>query len=112
MTLYRNHNQAFETLLAKESSKRIIGVDMRLSDTTDGLALTLTDTYGLSACVNLVAEKHLRPILKKRCKQPALSLVNSVVLTLLPAVSVSIRPKRGSYQRQCLMVCAVMRLQR
>jgi collagenase-like PrtC family protease len=57
MTLYRNHNQAFETLLAKESSKRIIGVDMRLSDTTDGLALTLTDTYGLSACVNLVAEK-------------------------------------------------------
>lgn len=57
MTLYRNHNQAFETLLAKESSKRIIGVDMRLSDTTDGLALTLTDTYGLSASVNLVAEK-------------------------------------------------------
>ena len=57
MTLYRNHNQAFETLLAKESSKRFIGVDMRLSDTTDGLALTLTDTYGLSASVNLVAEK-------------------------------------------------------
>lgn len=57
MTLYRNHNQAFETLLAKESSKRIIGVDMCLSDTTDGLALTLTDTYGLSATVSLVTEK-------------------------------------------------------
>ncbi|MCS6238824.1 peptidase U32 family protein [Shewanella baltica] len=57
MTLYRNHNQAFEALLSKESSKRIIGVDLRLSDTQDGLALTLTDIYGLSATVNLVAEK-------------------------------------------------------
>ncbi|ACK47996.1 peptidase U32 [Shewanella baltica OS223] len=57
MTLYRNHNQAFEALLLKESSKRIIGVDLRLSDTQDGLALTLTDIYGLSATVNLVVEK-------------------------------------------------------
>lgn len=57
MTLYRNHNQAFEALLSKESSKRIIGVDLRLSDTQDGLALTLTDIYGLSATVNLVVEK-------------------------------------------------------
>lgn len=57
MTLYRNHNQAFEALLSKESSKRIIGVDLRLSDTEDGLALTLTDIYGLSATVNLVVEK-------------------------------------------------------
>lgn len=57
MTLYRNHNQAFEALLSKESSKRIIGVDLRLSDTQDGLALTLTDIYGLSATVNLTVEK-------------------------------------------------------
>ncbi|AUD61673.1 MULTISPECIES: peptidase U32 family protein [Shewanella] len=57
MTLYRNHNQAFEALLSKESSKRIIGVDLRLSDTEDGLALTLTDIYGLSATVNLTVEK-------------------------------------------------------
>ena len=57
MTLYRNHNQAFEALLLKESSKRIIGVDLRLSDTQDGLALTLTDIYGLSATVNLTVEK-------------------------------------------------------
>ncbi|MFP8843406.1 peptidase U32 family protein [Shewanella baltica] len=57
MTLYRNHNQAFEALLSKESSKRIIGVDLRLSDTQDGLALTLTDIYGLSTTVNLVVEK-------------------------------------------------------
>ncbi|MCU8082858.1 MULTISPECIES: peptidase U32 family protein [Shewanella] len=57
MTLYRNHNQAFEALLSKESSKRIIGVDLRLSDTQEGLALTLTDIYGLTATVNLVVEK-------------------------------------------------------
>lgn len=57
MTLYRNHNQAFEALLSKESSKRIIGVDLRLSDTQEGLALTLTDIYGLTATVNLVVKK-------------------------------------------------------
>lgn len=57
MTLYRNHNQAFEALLSKESSKRIIGVDLRLSDTQGGLALTLTDIYGLTATVNLTVEK-------------------------------------------------------
>ncbi|MBW3529945.1 U32 family peptidase [Shewanella sp. NKUCC06_TVS] len=57
MILYRNHNQAFEALLSKESSKRIIGVDLRLSDTQDGLALNLTDIYGLTATVNLVVEK-------------------------------------------------------
>lgn len=57
MTLYRNHNQAFEALLAKESAKRIIGVDMRLTDTARGVALTLTDIYGLSATVELEVEK-------------------------------------------------------
>ena len=57
MTLYRNHNQAFETLLSKESAKRIIGVDMRLTDTATGVALTMTDVYGLSATVELEVEK-------------------------------------------------------
>lgn len=57
MTLYRNHNQAFEALLAKESAKRIIAVDMRLTDTAAGVALTLTDIYGLSATVELAVEK-------------------------------------------------------
>ncbi len=57
MTLYRNHNQAFEMLLAKESAKRIIGVDMRLADTATGVALTMTDVYGLSAMVELEVEK-------------------------------------------------------
>ncbi|GIU44430.1 peptidase U32 family protein [Shewanella algidipiscicola] len=56
-TLYRNHDQAFETLLAKESSKRIINVDMMLADTHDGIALTMTDQYGISASVALPMEK-------------------------------------------------------
>ncbi|MCG9695771.1 U32 family peptidase [Shewanella sp. Isolate11] len=56
-TLYRNHDQAFEALLAKESSKRIINVDMCLSDTVDGIALTMTDQYGLAATTELVMDK-------------------------------------------------------
>ncbi|MCG9737925.1 U32 family peptidase [Shewanella insulae] len=56
-TLYRNHDQAFETVLAKESSKRIIKVDMTLSDTPEGVALTMTDQYGLSATRELAMEK-------------------------------------------------------
>ena len=57
MTIYRNHNQAFETVLAKESAKRHIGVDLRLQDTANGLALTLTDIYGLTATVELEIDK-------------------------------------------------------
>ncbi|QYJ98444.1 U32 family peptidase [Shewanella alkalitolerans] len=56
-TLYRNHDQAFETVLAKESSKRIIKVDMTLSDTEKGVALTMTDQYGLSATRELELDK-------------------------------------------------------
>ncbi|MGS0676401.1 peptidase U32 family protein [Shewanella sp. 125m-1] len=57
MTIYRNHNQAFESVLAKESSKRIIGVDLVLADTADGVSLTMTDVYGHSAMQSLVVEK-------------------------------------------------------
>jgi putative protease len=56
-TLYRNHDQAFESVLAKESSKRIIELDMILRDTDDGIALTMTDQYGLTATKALVMEK-------------------------------------------------------
>ncbi|MCL1140106.1 peptidase U32 family protein [Shewanella pneumatophori] len=57
MTIYRNHNQAFEAVLAKESSKRIIGVDLVLADTDDGVSLTMTDVYGHTATQTLVVEK-------------------------------------------------------
>jgi len=57
MTIYRNHNQAFETVLAKESAKRIIGVNMALADTEDGISLTMTDVYGHTATHSLICEK-------------------------------------------------------
>ncbi|WOT05701.1 peptidase U32 family protein [Shewanella youngdeokensis] len=57
MTIYRNHNQAFETVLAKESAKRVIDVDIVLADTADGISLTMTDVHGHSAVQSLVVEK-------------------------------------------------------
>ncbi|MCL1057569.1 U32 family peptidase [Shewanella gelidimarina] len=57
MTIYRNHNQAFEAVLAKESAKRIIEVDLLLADTIDGVSLTMTDIYGHSAVQSLVFDK-------------------------------------------------------
>ncbi|MGS0680239.1 peptidase U32 family protein [Shewanella sp. 125m-7] len=57
MTIYRNHNQAFEAVLAKESAKRIIGVDLVLADTADGVSLTMTDIYGHSATQSLAMVK-------------------------------------------------------
>lgn len=57
MTIYRNHNQAFEAVLAKESSKRVIEVDLQLTDTGDGVCLTMTDCFGHSASQSLVIEK-------------------------------------------------------
>lgn len=57
MTIYRNHNQAFETVLAKESAKRIIGVDITLADSDDGVSLTMTDVYGHTATQSLICEK-------------------------------------------------------
>ncbi|MCL1049954.1 U32 family peptidase [Shewanella abyssi] len=57
MTIYRNHNQAFEAVLAKESAKRIIAVDVVLADTQDGVSLTMTDVHGHTASQSLVFEK-------------------------------------------------------
>ncbi|NRA72619.1 MAG: U32 family peptidase [Gammaproteobacteria bacterium] len=53
MTLYRNHDQAFETVLSKESSKRILNVDMSITTTDDGFGLTINDHYGHQATVTL-----------------------------------------------------------
>ncbi|MGV3906536.1 peptidase U32 family protein [Enterobacter hormaechei] len=45
-TLYRNKDQAFEALLAKESAERTLLVDFSLSNTQTGLALTAADRHG------------------------------------------------------------------
>ena len=44
--LYRNHDQAFQTLLSKPSSERKVSVSMLISITQDTLTLTLTDEQG------------------------------------------------------------------
>lgn len=46
MLLYRNHDQAFQTLLAKPSATRKVDVMMTLQIDADRLSLTLTDEHG------------------------------------------------------------------
>ncbi len=56
-TLYRNKDQAFEALLAKESAERTLLVDFSLSNTQTGLALTAADRHGHQATVTADFEK-------------------------------------------------------
>ncbi len=44
--LYRNHDQAFEALLAKPSAERRVKVEMLLHVSADTLTLTITDEHG------------------------------------------------------------------
>lgn len=67
-TLYRNHNQAFEMVLAKESSKRIIQADLCLTDSEDGVSLTITDQYGHQGTAAIVVEKQLASDIEKTTK--------------------------------------------
>jgi len=57
MTLYRNRDHAFMRLLEKESATRKIAVSMTLYETSDGVALTITDERGISATAQVQAEK-------------------------------------------------------
>ncbi|WP_345860076.1 U32 family peptidase [Shewanella algae] len=56
-TLYRNKDQAFEALLAKESAERTLLLDFCLSNTQTGLALTAADRHGHQATVTADFEK-------------------------------------------------------
>ncbi|WP_219012617.1 peptidase U32 family protein [Shewanella algae] len=56
-TLYRNKDQAFEALLAKESAERTLLLDFSLSNTQTGLALTAADCHGHQATVTADFEK-------------------------------------------------------
>jgi collagenase-like PrtC family protease len=57
MALFRNHDQAFATLLAKPSAERRIGVALTLLDTQSGVALQLVDEAGVAARAELALEK-------------------------------------------------------
>ncbi|HDS1200359.1 U32 family peptidase [Shewanella algae] len=56
-TLYRNKDQAFEALLAKESAERTLLLDFCLSNTQTGLALTAADRHGHQATATADFEK-------------------------------------------------------
>ncbi len=55
--LYRNRDHAFERLLEKPSAERRIGVALRLAETPEGFALTLTDEEGHRAEATLAHPK-------------------------------------------------------
>ena len=61
--LYRNVDSAFEAVLAKPSAERRITIDIVWSATSDGFALTLTDTSGSSVTVTRTfsAEPAVKP---------------------------------------------------
>jgi collagenase-like PrtC family protease len=48
-TLSRNRDRGWERVLEKKSAERLIGVALRLAETADGFALTLTDDDGITA---------------------------------------------------------------
>jgi len=53
----RNRDQAWEQALTRTSAERRIAVSARLSETNDGLALTLTDADGIAATATLAFPK-------------------------------------------------------
>jgi collagenase-like PrtC family protease len=68
MAIFRNRDQAFERTLEKDSAQRRIGVEVHLTETTDGFALTLRDEDGIEASVSL-------PHAHEIAKQPEKALV-------------------------------------
>lgn len=59
MTLYRNRDHHFMRLLEKESATRKIGVEFNFYELPDGFGLTVTDSQGLSAMVQIDCDKQI-----------------------------------------------------
>ncbi|WP_420094093.1 peptidase U32 family protein [Parazoarcus communis] len=55
ISVFRNHDQAFERALEKKSADRRITVDARFFKTSDGYALTLSDADGVTATAAIQA---------------------------------------------------------
>ncbi len=55
--LYRNHDEAFSKLLAREKTERKISVDMCLKEVSDGFRLTLADEVGFGSTTDFVFDK-------------------------------------------------------
>ena len=55
--VYRNRDHAFIRLLEKDSARRKMAVDMILTETSNGFALTIIDEAGFSATADCIVDK-------------------------------------------------------
>lgn len=74
MALYRNNDQAFERLLAHQSSERRMKITLRLAETDSGFTLSATteDRRTASASIDMEKQKAMKPqrenIVRQLCK--------------------------------------------
>ncbi|QRH03558.1 U32 family peptidase [Shewanella litorisediminis] len=68
VTLYRNHDQAFEMLLAKESAERLVTINFALAEREQGLALTAFDNHGHSVTVTADFDKQQANDIARNCE--------------------------------------------
>lgn len=77
-TLFRNHDQAFERALEKESAERLVSIQPLFAETADGFALTLTDEDGISATVNLKNSENSSKEVAKNAERATATLIEQL----------------------------------
>ncbi|MBK9785026.1 MAG: U32 family peptidase [Betaproteobacteria bacterium] len=77
-TLFRNHDQAFERALEKESAERLVSIQPLFAETPDGFALTLTDEDGISATVNLKNSENSGKEIAKNAERATATLIEQL----------------------------------
>jgi len=77
-TLFRNHDQAFERTLEKESAERRVSIQPLFAETADGFALTLTDEDGISATVNLKNDENSGKEVAKNAERATATLIEQL----------------------------------
>ena len=77
-TLFRNHDQAFERALEKESAERLVSIQPLFAETADGFALTLTDEDGISATVNLKNSENSGKEVAKNAERATATLIEQL----------------------------------
>jgi collagenase-like PrtC family protease len=77
-TLFRNHDQAFERALEKESAERLVSIQPLFAETPDGFALTLTDEDGISASVNLKNNENSGKEIAKNAERATATLIEQL----------------------------------
>jgi 23S rRNA 5-hydroxycytidine C2501 synthase len=77
-TLFRNHDQAFERALEKESAERRVAIQPVFAETAEGFALTLTDEDGISATVNLKNNENSGREIAKNAERATATLIEQL----------------------------------